>query len=70
VRLPLLKRIERYMLLTGMRPTTFGRVAAHDPVLVFELRRGRELRPLTEAKLHAHLDRVERALGEKLCRRR
>ena len=66
-RVQLLRRIERYLLLTGMRPTTFGRVAANDPMLVFDLRGGRVLRPRTEAKLAAFVDRVERQLGQKTC---
>jgi hypothetical protein len=65
VELPLLRRIERYMLLTGMRPTTFGRVAVRDPMLVFDLRRGRVLRPKTEARITAFVDRVERQLEGK-----
>jgi hypothetical protein len=69
VQLPPLRRIERYLLLTGMRPAIFGRVATNDPRLVFDLRRGRILRPPTEAKLIAFLDRIERQLREKTCAR-
>jgi hypothetical protein len=61
----LLNRIERYLLRTGMRPTTFGRVAAHDPMLICDLRRGRVLRWETEAKLTAFIDRKERELERK-----
>lgn len=66
----LLHRIERYMLLTRTRPTRFGREAAQDPSLVFDLRRGRKLGPRTEARLTAFLDRAERERGETPCRRR
>ncbi len=65
----LLRRIERYMLRMRTRPTTFGREAAQDPSLVFDLRRGRALRPRTEAKLRAFLDHAEKR-GETPCRRR
>jgi hypothetical protein len=70
VQLSLLRRIERYMQITGIRPAAFGRMAARDPVLVFDLRRGRKLRPLTAARLAAFLDKIEHELGEKICRRR
>lgn len=53
-----------------MRPTEFGRRAVRDGLFVAQLRRGREPRPRTEAKVDAFLDRAERALGEKPCRRR
>ena len=70
MREPLLHRIERYLKLTGIRPTPFGRAAARDPTLVFGLRRGRALRPPTEAKVRAYLNRAERQLREGACRRR
>lgn len=37
-----LYKIDRYLRATAMRPTTFGRLAARDPRLVHDLRRGRE----------------------------
>jgi hypothetical protein len=51
----LLARIERFMLDSGQKASTFGRVAIRDPKLVAELRQGRVLRPPTEAKVDAHL---------------
>jgi hypothetical protein len=36
--------------------------SAGDPQLVFELRRGRKLRPPTEAKVASYLDRAEAEL--------
>lgn len=38
-----------------MPATKFGRLAIGDPRLVRDLRNGRELRPLTEARLEAFL---------------
>ncbi len=37
-----LRSIERFLQRTGMAPTAFGRQAARDPRLVFDLRKGRE----------------------------
>ncbi len=37
-----LRSIERFLKKSGMAPTAFGRQAARDPRLVFDLRRGRE----------------------------
>jgi hypothetical protein len=70
VALPLLKRIEAYLRRTGMRPTEFGRRAVRDGLFVSQLRRGRIARPATQAKVHAFLDRAERELGDRRCRRR
>jgi hypothetical protein len=66
----LLSRIEIYLKHAGVRPTTFGRRAVRDGLFVAQLRRGRIPRPSTEAKVHAFLDRAERGLGLKPCRRR
>jgi hypothetical protein len=38
----LTRRIELFLKATNMAPTRFGRLAAGDPRLVFDLRRGRE----------------------------
>lgn len=35
--------VERFLRETGLPPTTFGRLAAHDPRLVFDMRGGREV---------------------------
>jgi hypothetical protein len=59
----LVRRIEHYLKRSGVRPTRFGREAARDPRLVFDLRRGRQLRRRTEAKLLAYLEQAERAIG-------
>ena len=40
----LIREIERFLRQSGLPPTTFGRLAASDPRLVFDLRNGREPR--------------------------
>jgi hypothetical protein len=66
----LLKRIEAYLVRTGMRPSGFGRRAVRDGMFVLDLRRGRTPRPRTEARVNAFLDRAEAELGEPPCPRR
>lgn len=58
----LCQRIERYLKATGMRPTTFGRLAARDPRLVFDLRSGRAPRRALARRLAAFLDAHEPGL--------
>lgn len=38
------REIELFLRRTGMRPARFGRLAARDPRLVFDIRAGREMR--------------------------
>jgi len=52
----LLWRIECYLKTSETSPTRFGRAAAHDPRLVFDLRNGRTLRSSTETRIAAWLD--------------
>lgn len=40
----LIRDIEKFLAATGLAATKFGRLAAADPRLVFDLRRGREPR--------------------------
>lgn len=61
----LLRRIERFIRRHGMPPTRFGREAVGDPRFVFDLRRGREPREETVARVVNWLDRHE---GGRLCR--
>ena len=51
----LLHRVEIYLRITRTPPTRFGRDVLNDPCLVFDLRDGRRLRPVTEAKVDAFL---------------
>ena len=53
----LLRRIELYLRRAETTPTRFGRDALNDPRFVHDLRRGREPRPETNARVHAWLDR-------------
>lgn len=38
----ILRKIEIFLLETGMAPTRFGRDAVRDPRLIFDMRNGRE----------------------------
>ena len=40
----LIREIEKFLRDRSLAPTTFGRLAASDPRLVFDLRNGRETR--------------------------
>lgn len=40
----LIRKIDKFLDRTGMPPTKFGRLAAHDPRFVGDLRNGREPR--------------------------
>lgn len=40
---PLLMQIEAVLALSGVGPTTFGKMAAGDPTLVYRMRDGRRL---------------------------
>jgi len=52
---PLLIKIERHLRSCSVSPTRFGREVAHDPRFVFDLRRGREPRPPTAARVLAFI---------------
>jgi len=52
----LLARIEAYLTAQGMAPTAFGKSAAGDPRLVFEMRAGRELRRATAERVNRFLE--------------
>lgn len=43
--------VERFLRDNDLPPTKFGRLAAHDPRLVLDMRMGREIRPELETKL-------------------
>jgi hypothetical protein len=47
----LIRQIERFLRETGMPWTKFGRLAAHDPRFVEDLRNGRTPRPGTQARI-------------------
>ena len=45
------REIELFLRHTGMRPTRFGRLAARDPRLVFDIRMGREMSPTLQRRV-------------------
>lgn len=47
----LLRQVEKFLRETGMPWTKFGRLAAHDPRFVEDLRNGRTPRPATERRI-------------------
>lgn len=51
----LLREIEMFMKARKMPPTKFGRLAAHDPRLVLDMRNGREPRAAMENKVRAFI---------------
>lgn len=53
----LIRKIELFLRRTGMPATTFGRLAAHDPRFVLDLRLGREPRPRTEKRVEHFMNR-------------
>jgi len=52
----LLRRIEKFLSETGMPWTKFGRIVAHDPRLVGDLRNGRSPRPDLAARIEAYIE--------------
>lgn len=57
----LLRKIEQFIRQTGMAETRFGRLAAHDPRLIGDLRNGREPRAAMTERLEHFMNiyRVE-----------
>ena len=60
----LIRSIEKFLLTYEMPPTKFGRLAAHDPRFVLDLRMGREPRSGTEARIRGFMTGFEAARGE------
>lgn len=58
----LINRIERFLRETGMPWTKFGRLAAHDPRFVQDLRNGRVPRPGTQSRVE-HFMNIYREQG-------
>ena len=50
-----LTAIERFLTASGMSASAFGVAAAGDPALVYDMRRGRELRRATRARIRAFI---------------
>lgn len=57
----LIRQIEIFLRETGMSWTKFGRLAAHDPRFVQDLRNGRTPRPETQSRI----ERFMRTFGER-----
>ncbi len=51
----LLKKVEHHLRCHAVAPSRFGRDAAGDPRFVFDLRRGREPRAVTAARVIAFI---------------
>ena len=51
----LLMVVERHLRTTAVSASRFGRQVSGDPRFVFDLRRGREPRPATAARVLAHI---------------
>ncbi|WP_375290566.1 hypothetical protein [Qipengyuania sp.] len=56
----LIRSIEPFLRRHHMAPTHFGRLAAHDPRLVFDLRDGREAGRVVEARCQAFMAGYEK----------
>jgi hypothetical protein len=63
VKWSLRRRIEQFLKRTRISPTRLGLDVSGDPKLVFTIRKGREPRPLMEAKIVAYMDRIDRDSG-------
>jgi len=55
----LLREIEKFLRSSRVPATRFGREVLGDPRFVFDLRNGREPRPLTVARVRAFLEAGE-----------
>lgn len=51
----MLALVRGYLKLTGLPETLFGRLAINDPRLIQDMRRGRELRPATRARIESFI---------------
>ena len=60
----LIRSIEQFLRVHDMPPTKFGRLAAHDPRFVLDLRMGREPRGQSEARIRGFMSGFEAACGE------
>lgn len=49
----ILRQIEKYLKISGMSATSFGRTVARDPRLVHDIRNGREPGPRMIARIEA-----------------
>lgn len=52
----LLREVEKFLRRSDIAPTHFGRSVMRDPRFVFDLRKGRDPRPETVARVRAYLE--------------
>lgn len=60
----LIRSIEKFLRQTGMPATKFGRLAAHDPRFVLDLRNGRIPRTNTEKRVQNFMTSYEGNIEE------
>ena len=60
----LIRHIEKFLRQHTMPATKFGRLAAHDPRFVLDLRNGREPRGVTEAHIRSFMSGFDAAVME------
>lgn len=53
---PVLADVEAFLASSGMTPTAFGHKALNDPTLVHELRKGRECKRATRARIKEYIE--------------
>ncbi|MCX7676992.1 MAG: hypothetical protein N2Z59_06410 [Alteraurantiacibacter sp.] len=61
----LIRKIEVFLRHTGMPATRFGRLAAHDPRFVLDLRNGRMPRASTEKKVEHFMNKYREQIRGK-----
>ncbi|KAB7646190.1 hypothetical protein [Polymorphobacter fuscus] len=59
----LLMVVEKHLRAKALSPSRFGRQVSGDPRFVFDLRRGREPRPATTARVLAYIAGAEAAIA-------
>ncbi len=57
----LIRSVEQFLRKHEMAATKFGRLAAHDPRFVLDLRMGREPREMTAARIRSFMDGFDAA---------
>ena len=60
----LIRSVEKFLRQHDMPATKFGRLAAHDPRFVLDLRNGREPRGVTEAHIRSFISGFDAAVVE------
>ena len=55
----LLREVEKFLRQSDTAPTRFGKTAMGDPRFVFDLRKGRDPRPETIARVRAYLQAAQ-----------